>query len=67
MREIEREREKNRIIQCSPETKTETEPNRSVFNFLTTDGVGSVRFFGIRFGFGEPYGQRSSFHDVSVA
>ena len=35
--------------------KTETELNRSVFNFLTTGGVSSVRFFGISFGFGEPY------------
>ena len=56
-RETERERERekqNRVLRCSPETKTETKPNRSVFKFLTTGGVGSVRFFGIRFSFGEP-------------
>ena len=54
LRLCERERDRNFYFRFSPEVKTETEPKLRFGKFFSTDGVGLVRFSGVRYGFGEP-------------
>ena len=55
-RQRERDIERNHRFRFSPEVKTETEPKLQFGYFFSTISVGSVRYFSIRYTFGEPYG-----------